>query len=158
MNNEWRTPLDLFGKVDKEFGFTVDLCTNGENSLCDIGVTEVRGYSDSSDCKQYTDEVYWMNPPYSRDLIANCMEEAYKIAALGRTVVCLVRFDPSAKWFQDWVDLKATEVRMLDRRVKFQGAESAYNFPCCLVVYNPHYPSNYDGYVEKTDYYLWGWK
>jgi len=153
LNNEWETPKDLFNKLDDEFGFTVDLCTDGTNSRCEQGLTEVRSYSKHPDCIKYTEETYWMNPPYSRDLISDCMKEAWYISKLGRTVVCLVRFDPSAKWFQEWVDGKASEVRMLDRRVKFRGAPSAYNFPCCVVVYKDGEP-----YTNETDYEIWGWK
>ena len=151
MNDEWRTPLDLFQKLDDEFSFDVDLCTNGENSLCSKYSTDVEMFLQKGEDK--AGEVYWMNPPYSRGNIGKCMETAYHLSE-NHTVVCLVRFDPSAKWFQKWVDDRATEVRMLDRRVKFQGADSAYNFPCCIVVYH----ARDNDQLIMTEYFIWGWK
>lgn len=41
MNDEWRTPLDLFKVVDEEFHFQFDLCTDGSNSLCKEYSTDI---------------------------------------------------------------------------------------------------------------------
>ena len=150
MNDEWETPIDLFDKLKREFNFEFDLCTNIENSRCSAATDNIQKFVASDEVESFDN--FWMNPPYSRGNINICMEEAWKLSSMGKTVVCLVRFDPSASWFQDWVDHKAADVRMLNRRVKFQGADSAYNFPCCLVVYKGN------NHMIETDYYLWGWK
>ena len=149
MNDEWETPLDLFDTLNEEFDFKVDLCANNSNKKCHVYTDDVQEYYNNGGYNLF--ESFWMNPPYSRVNIDKCMETAYQISTNGKTVVCLVRFDPSAKWFQEWVDFKAAEVRMLNRRVKFQGAASAYNFPCCVVVYNGLW-------LSDTEYKIWGWK
>jgi len=137
LNDEWATPQDLFDKLNKEFGFYTDLCANKDNNKCDLYTTDVEKYVSDSVTANTTgiSHTYWMNPPYSRGNIDMCMEQAYKLSTRGHTVVCLVRCDPSTQWFQKHVDGVAAEVRMLDSRVRFVGASSAYNFPCCVVVY-----------------------
>lgn len=154
MNNEWETPDDLFDTLDKEFGFTFDLCANFDNTKCKTFSSDLE--SIYGGLPEESSDSYWMNPPYSRGNIDSCMEIAFQLGKTN-TVVCLVRFDPSAKWFQRWVDGKAGVVRMLDRRVKFKGAPSAYNFPCCVVVYegDPEYIFDRD---LSTFYTIWGWK
>ena len=151
MNDAWETPPDLFDKLNDEFLFEVDLCTNGINSRCDNYSTDIVRFFSEGKYKVFNS--FWMNPPYSRGNINKCMEHAYKISVDNKIVVCLVRFDPSAKWFQEWVDGKATEVRMLNKRVKFRGAKDSYNFPCCIVMYLEQGKYRH----TETDYYIWGW-
>jgi len=159
MNDEWETPLDLFDKLNEEFNFVYDLCTkpNGSNSRCENWVYDLKVFTESKVPEQYGNESYWMNPPYSRGNIDTCMEQAVNLFKRGKTVVCLVRFDPSTKWFQEYVDSVASEVRMLDHRVKFQGADSAYNFPCCIVVYDPKLHPALNPIALRTEYNIWGW-
>jgi len=151
MNDEWETPPELFDKLDKEFGFEVDLCANHENTKCGMFTSDVTQFVETDGQVIRVMDWYWMNPPYSRGNIDKCMKAAWDLAQMGKTVVCLVRCDPSAKWFQKYVDGCATEVRLLKHRVKFVGAPSAYNFPCCVVVYE----ENVEG---PTEYKLWSWK
>ena len=149
MNDEWETPDDLYLALDKEFDFEFDLCAQAHNAKCLSWSSNVSEFAVCTDTSLY--DSYWMNPPYSRKNIDSCMGAADWIAGENKTVVCLVRFDPSTSWFQNIVDGRAAEVRMLDRRVKFKGAASAYNFPCCVVVF--------DGTKSaQTEYFIWGWK
>ena len=152
MNDEWATPQSLFSKLDEEFNFTVDLCTNIDtgNSKCKGMVFDIESYVKNDIANE--SDVYWMNPPYSRGNIDMCMEQATTLLHRGHVVVCLVRFDPSTKWFQRFVDGVASEVRMLDKRVRFIGAPSAYNFPCCVVIYDP----DFDPFEYVTNYSIWG--
>lgn len=151
MNDEWETPDDLYSVLNEEFNFEVDLCANEENTKCENFSDDVYSFYESNNDRR--EQFFWMNPPYSRGNIEPCMKIASYLGSVN-TVVCLVRFDPSAKWFQRWVDDKACEVRMLSRRVKFKGAESAYNFPCCIVVYSPFAMNAW----TNTKYFLWDWK
>lgn len=151
MNDEWETPLDLFYKLEKEFGLNFDLCTSGYNNRCDNYTTDIEIFVRSGDDK--VGDTYWMNPPYSRGNIDMCMEQAVTLVNRDHTVICLVRFDPSTQWFQKYVHGLASEVRMLDKRVKFQGADSAYNFPCCVVIYD----NALNLHCRPTEYVIWGW-
>ena len=95
--------------------------------------------------------VYWMNPPYSRGAIDASMAGAKLLNIMGKTVVCLVRLDPTTDWFQAYIHGDAEEVRMLNKRVRFKGAEHSYNFPCCVAVYTGRK-------TYKTQYKIWGWE
>jgi len=155
MNDEWGTPDELFGRLNEEFNFNLDLCArpDGANAKCAEWSYDVKLFAHSLIPEAHPQDVYWMNPPYSRGNINMCMEQAVKLARRDHTVICLVRFDPSTQWFQKYVGGVASEVRMLDRRVKFMGAPSAYNFPCCVVVYDPdHFDLD-----APTTYNIWGW-
>jgi len=151
MNDEWRTPKDLFEKLDEEFYFDWDAACDSHNCLTMSGCFEHGEDSLQLDWDKYASSI-WLNPPYSRGKIEPFMEKALITAEGGVSVVCLVRFDPSTKWFQTYVDKQANEIRMLARRVRFQGAPSAYNFPTCIVVYLPEYKRN------STVYKIWDWK
>jgi len=157
MNNEWETPDDLWDKLDEEFEFSLDAACTKLNCK-DTPRHIFKDDNEDSLRKDWgvlctTDELprtVWLNPPYSRGNIDKFMEKAYNEFLKGCTVVALVRDDPSTSWYRKWVDGKAAEVRRLVRRVRFVGADSAYNFPCCVVVYST------DGYPTK--YHLWDWK
>jgi site-specific DNA-methyltransferase (adenine-specific) len=125
----WETPPELFKKLDDEFAFELDAAANFDNAKC-LAYFNEEDNSLDQDWSGYTS--IWLNPPYSRGNIEKFMEKAYRESQKGCTVVCLVRFDPSTQWFQDWVD----------------------DFPCCVVIYNP----NYSEYEFITDYYIWDWK
>lgn len=155
MNDLWETPQDLFDKLNEEFNFNIDVCATYKTNKCEhfYGQYHPEGFIDAIE-QPWAEAICWMNPPYSRGNIEKFMEKAYNESLKGAIVVGLVRLDPSAGWFKRWVDGCATDVRMLARRVKFVGAPSAYNFPCCVVVYNP----NYSEYEYVTDYYIWDWR
>jgi len=148
--DQWETPDDLFRKLDKEFNFTLDLCSTPQNSRCLTGTDDIESLSDGQN--EYS--TFWMNPPYSRGNIDKCMKKAVDLVRsnAGSTLVTLTRFDPSARWFRQYVDGSAHTVRMLNKRIKFKGAKDSYNFPCCVSIYNDN------PLIDPTDYYIWGWK
>ena len=156
--DEVETPDDLFEVLYNEFHFCIDVCAKSENRKLgsywgpDRFPTTVRDALAFQWPSQYEAlNSFWMNPPYSRDLISKFMEKACRESREGATIVCLVRDDPSAKWYQNYVDGCAKEVRRLKRRVKFKGQKSCYPFPCCIVIYTPEE-------VTETKYVLWDWK
>lgn len=151
MGNEWGTPRGLIEALADCTGldFTVDLAASATNHKFQTYITAEEDALVTSWCAlaQVTKGDLWLNPPYSRDLIGLFMKKAAETNARGVRVLALVRFDPSAQWFQDYVDGVAYEVLMLPRRVKFEGADSAYNFPICAVCY-------YGGMPRSTNYYI----
>lgn len=153
MNDEWRTPPDLFAKIQAEFSLDWDAACTSHNCITMNGCFEHGDNSLALDWSKYSKNI-WLNPPYSRGNIEPFMEKAWKESKNCEYVVCLVRFDPSTKWFQQYVHNKADEVLMLKRRVKFIGAPAAYNFPTCIVVYHLNVIED----TETTLYSLWDWK
>lgn len=155
MNDERETPDELFNVLDIEFNFQFDLAASIENRKTEDFSTN----SLEVPWSFFNRGPMWLNPPYSRGNIDKFMKKAYEESLNGCTIVCLVRDDPSTNWYRDYVDGRAVEVRRLVRRVRFIGADSCYNFPCCIVVYKPPV-KGHSGVplYEPTKYFLWDWK
>jgi len=138
MNDEWETPDTLFEALNYHFNFDLDACATESNSKCFFYITKKEDYSKKTLKLNHT---IWINPPYSRGNIDKCMEKTYKDSLLSHVAVALVRDDPSTNWYNSFVDGKASKVLRLRRRVKFKGANSCYNFPVCVVIYNGNFYS-----------------
>ena len=80
----WETPQDFFEKLDREFGFELDVCALPENAKCS------RYFSPMDDgLEQDWTGVCWCNPPYGRE-IEKWVKKAYISAIEGATVVMLL--------------------------------------------------------------------
>lgn len=128
----WATPQDLFDRLDREFGFEVDVCAEKWNAKC------ARYYSPKDDgLAQQWRGVCWMNPPYGRE-ISKWVRKAYLAAEAGATVVCLLPARTDTGWWHEYC--MRAEVRFIRGRVKFLRPEGPkYNapFPCAVVVFKP---------------------
>ena len=123
----WSTPQDLFDKLDREFGFTLDVCATTENAKC------TRFYTKAEDgLAQPWTGVCWMNPPYGRT-IGNWMAKARKAAKSGATVVALVPARTDTRWWHDYAT--KGEIRFLPGRLRFGGGEHSAPFPSAIVIF-----------------------
>lgn len=127
--DEWPTPQWLFEALDKEFGFTLDPCSDGGNAKC------ARFYSvhDSGLLKDWGNETVFMNPPYSQ--CRAWMHKAYAAAQQGATVVCLVPARTDTAWWHRYA-MKG-EIRLLRGRLKFGDATNTAPFPSAVIVFRP---------------------
>lgn len=127
--NDWPTPQYLFNDLNKEFNFTLDVCANEKNSKCEYfyGIEE-------DGLAQKWQGVCWMNPPYGRG-IDKWIKKAYEESRKGNcTCVCLVPVRSDTKWWHNYV-MKSNEVRLLTRRLSFEGANNKAPFPAAIVVF-----------------------
>jgi phage N-6-adenine-methyltransferase len=121
-NDSWRTPKELYDKLDNEFHFNDDPCPiDGNNGLEREWGTRT-----------------FMNPPYSKPFVwcKKAVEEMKK----GKVIVGLLRGDTSTKWFHEYV-LPYAEIRFIRGRLKFRrdgfdGKLSPVTFPSIIVVWN----------------------
>ena len=126
----WETPQDFFEKLDREFGFELDVCALPENAKCS------RYFSPMDDgLEQDWTGVCWCNPPYGRE-IEKWVKKDYISAIEGATVVMLLPARTDTRWFHDWIYGK-TEIRFIRGRLKFGGAEYSAPFPNMVVVFRP---------------------
>lgn len=131
--DDWETPHDFFEKLNKEFCFTLDPCSNGANHKCDKYYTEEQDglYQD------WSGETVFCNPPYSqrkpgqKEWIKKCYSEGQKP---GTKVVMLIPARTDTAAFHDYIYGKA-EIRFVRGRLKFVGAEYNAPFPCMVVVF-----------------------
>ena len=123
----WATPPETFAALDREFGFTLDVCALPENAKCE------RYFTPADDgLSRPWEGVCWMNPPYGRT-IARWMAKAVESAAAGATVVCLVPARTDTAWWHDYA-VKG-EIRFLRGRLKFGGAQHPAPFPSAVVIF-----------------------
>ena len=109
----WQTPQDLFDALNKEFGFTADVCANRSNNLCFRYFSEEKSALEN----EWYDGAHFINPPYSQTelFIKRATEQAKKNNV---DVVALVNANTDTKWFGEAVK-SANEVRLLTGRVGF---------------------------------------
>lgn len=120
----------LFDELNREFGFTVDVCASDQNAKCK------RYWTKEQDGQQqdWSNEVCWMNPPYDRDL-GDWIHKAYSESLKGATVVCLIPVAPDLSWWHDYVVGKS-EIRWT-RKISLDRIPTAAPFPRCIVIFRP---------------------
>ena len=124
---EWETPQVFFDELNRDFGFTLDVCALPENAKCDRYFTP-----EQDGLQQKWTGVCWMNPPYGRG-IAKWMQKAYESSLDGATVVCLI---PSRTGSKSWHNYATKgEIRFLKGRLKFGGSANSAPFDSVIVVF-----------------------
>lgn len=126
----WSTPQWLFDALDKEFGFTIDVCASEENKKCPEFFSE----DDNALLKDWGVHVCWMNPPYGTE-IGRFMAKAHNAANSGATVVCLVPSRTDTAWWHKHA--MKHEIRFLRGRLKFGDGIDSAPFPSAIVVMRP---------------------
>lgn len=117
LSQEWRTPRALYQTLDAEFNFDFDPCPSKSrfNGL-------LRPWR----------RVNFVNPPFKG--IAEWIEKGYREWRKGKTVVFLIPSRTCTAWWHDYV-LKATEIRFIRGRIKYEGARYNAPFPSCVVIF-----------------------
>ena len=125
----WATPQGFFDELNKEFGFTIDVCAIPENAKCK------RFFSPDVDgLKQEWIGVCWCNPPYGKE-IGKWVKKAHDSIC---TTVALLPARTDTRWFHDYILGKA-EIRFVRGRLKFGGASTSAPFPSMVVIWrNAH--------------------
>lgn len=115
---DWKTPKAVYQILDAEFSFDHDPCP--PNYTVD-GLTSEWGGAN------------YVNPPYGRELplwIAKGYAEYQK----GKTVVFLTPSRTDTRWWHDYC-MKATEIRFIKGRLKFDEHENSAPFPSAIVIF-----------------------
>lgn len=128
-SDEWETPNDLFQKLNEEFHFTLDACASDDNHKCDNYYTkENDGIS-----KNWGGRTVFCNPPYSE--IAKWVEKCYREGTKDNTtVVMLIPARTDTRYFHNFI-LHRSEIRFVEKRVKFGGSKWNAPFPSMIVIF-----------------------
>lgn len=129
---EWATPDNVFGPLNDEFRFTLDVAAGDSNAKCERYFTK-----EIDALTQDWDGVCWMNPPYGRD-VPKWLQKAIDESKRGVTTVCLIPARTNTGWFHD-LCFKQGEVRFVKGRPKFGDADHGLPFPLAVVVYRPKF-------------------
>ena len=131
----WATPQNFFDRLDSEFNFTLDPCSDGNNNKCKRYFTK----EDDGLVQDWSGEAVFMNPPYGR-VIGDWIKKAYKESLNGATVVCLIPSRTDTKYWHEYV-MKAEEIRFVKGRLKFGDSSNSAPFPSAVVIFR----NNCDG-------------
>ena len=131
----WATPQNFFDRLDSEFNFTLDPCSDGNNNKCKRYFTK----EDDGLVQDWSGESVFMNPPYGR-VIGDWIKKAYKESLKGATVVCLIPSRTDTKYWHEYV-MKAEEIRFVKGRLKFGDSSNSAPFPSAVVIFR----NNCDG-------------
>ena len=124
----WATPQGLFEELNKEFGFTLDVCAVKENAKCEAYYTP----KDDGLSKEWTG-VCWCNPPYGKT-VGEWVRKAHESSKDGAKIVMLLPARTDTKWFHQYIYKKA-EVRFIKGRLKFGNSKNSAPFPSMIVVF-----------------------
>jgi site-specific DNA-methyltransferase (adenine-specific) len=127
---DWPTPKFLFRALDAEFHFTLDACASKRNAKCKKFFT----IKDNGLSKKWRGNV-WVNPPYGRE-ISKWVKKARRQVRKGYAdvVVCLVPVRTDSMWWHENC-MRASEVRLLDQRLEFEGSTNKAPFPTALIIF-----------------------
>jgi len=129
--DNWETPPELFVALDTEFHFTLDPCASPANAKCRCFYTKQTDGLSSS----WRGERVFCNPPYSRNQqdawVRKCWQEGQQP---GTIVVALLPARTDTKRFHKYIYHHA-EIRFLEGRVRFVGANSGAPFPSMVVIW-----------------------
>ena len=79
----------------------------------------------------------FMNPPYSRELLAKTVRKAYEEREDAAIIVALLPFDPSLRWWNAYIGEHHEHaiVLPLRKRLHYIGTKSGATFPSCVVIW-----------------------
>lgn len=129
---EWGTPPDLYARLDRRFRFDYDSFASHENAKCGqystvegtfnslprnpggpFPLDERDGLAFPWECRRV-----FMNPPYSRGLIEQCIEKAFNERNAADIIVALLPAATETRWFQRFI-LPYCHIDWLPRRVHY---------------------------------------
>lgn len=129
--DKWETPQKVFDELNAKYRFTLDPCCEKHTAKCQKYYTE----QENGLLKDWTGEIVFVNPPYSRDNIKVWMKKCYEESLKGVVIVALIPVSTSSKWFHKYVLGKA-DLEFYKGRIKFIGAPYTAPFSSMLAIYN----------------------
>ena len=131
-SNEWATPQEFYNRLDFEFNFDLDPCSDGYNAKCERFFTK----EDDGLIQDWSNSTVFMNPPYGR-VIKDWIRKAYEESKKGSTVVALIPSRTDTQYWHKYV-MKAKEIRLVKGRIKFGDGRNSAPFPSAVVIFKPH--------------------
>ena len=126
--DEWATPKDVYRDLHREFGFSLDPCSDGTNQKTARHFTK----SDDGLTQPWAPETVFMNPPYSE--IDKWIRKAWEESQKGAIVVALIPSRTDTRWWHSYC-MRAREIRFIRGRLKFGDAVNSAPFPSAIVIF-----------------------
>jgi len=119
-NDNYKTPSEVYNKLNDEFHFDFDPCPLNDNPEFDGLEIEWGG-------------VNFVNPPYSR--IKDWCQKAYNESRKGKRVVMLIPSRTDTQYWHDYI-MKAKEIRFIKGRLKFGDSKHNAPFPSAIIIFD----------------------
>lgn len=144
--DNWQTPPEIFGPLDKEFRFTIDAAADESNRLLAryMGPGETSVAEDALTVP-WVKERAFLNPPYSK--VKAFVEKASEERNNSTTTAMLIPARTDTRWFHEhiwdrryFVSYPNVEIRFLKGRIKFLDAgrpSGPAPFPSMIVIFRP---------------------
>ncbi len=116
---DWKTPADLFKKLNSEFHFDYDPCPSSPKH---------------DGLKISWGKRNFVNPPYGKE-IGKWIKKGFDESLKGKLVVFLIPSRTDTKWWHDYI-MKSKEIRFIKGRLKFSGNKNSAPFPSAIVIFN----------------------
>ncbi len=129
--DNWETPPELFYELHREFKFTLDAAALPATAK----VPHFFSPEQDALTQDWGQHTVWLNPPYSRGLQRKFIEKAYQSSLPVATTVLLIPARTDTRVWHDYC-MKG-EIRFIEGRIKFVGAESGAPFPSAIVIFRP---------------------
>lgn len=117
IRQNWKTPRAFYQALDAEFNFEFDPCPPNP-------------HFDGLACDWKSPA--FVNPPFKD--IARWVEKSFYFYQRGGVVVMLIPSRTDTRWWHNYV-MKASEIRFIEGRLKYEGAKFNAPFPSCVVVF-----------------------
>ena len=110
-NDNWKTPIEFYNKLNDEFKFDFDPCPYNENSINKENDGLLINWGKRN----------FVNPPYSRKLKESFVLRSIEMAKNGKLCVMLLPVSTSTNLFHNHILPNADEIRFIKGRIKFIG-------------------------------------
>ena len=131
-NNCWETPIELFDKLNNQYNFTLDPCSDIYNHKCNKYYTK----KENGLIQDWSDEIVFCNPPYGRE-IYNWVKKCYVESLKGVKIVLLIPSRTDTKYFHEFLYNKEhIRIEFIKGRLKFSNSLNSAPFPSLLAYFN----------------------
>jgi site-specific DNA-methyltransferase (adenine-specific) len=139
---DWRTPEWLFKELDEEFNFDLDLFASADNALCDNWMDDAFNTHWESKTAAFGNPPYSKKSPTTWDFVRLAYDWCYEVPHDQR--VASVLLVPARTDTKVWHELifRRAEIRFIDGRLHFSGANSGAPFPSAIVIFDPNSYTN----------------
>jgi phage N-6-adenine-methyltransferase len=112
-SDNWKTPKNLYDKLDAEFHFDFDPCPLNHDVKKWDGLEKEWGARN------------FINPPYSRKLKESFVKRAIEMSGNGKLCVMLLPVSTSSALFHDYILPNKKEIRFIRGRVRYEGVNTS---------------------------------
>jgi hypothetical protein len=123
LRTDWKTLKALYQVLDAEFHFDYDPCPSKP---------KVNGLESN------WGNINFVNPPYGRE-ITKWIQKGFQENLKGKTVVFLLPSRTATYWWQEFI-MKATEIRFIKGRLKFDDQKNSAPFPSAIAIFKTKKP------------------